>query len=264
MTDDLRTLRAQLRRNPASLAFLELAEALRRRGRLDEALDVARVGLDRHPDRDEARDLCARILADQGNVVQARIVWAALRDRNPRHIGALKGLAYIAFRAGDLDEALELLENALAVDPTDDSVVRALQTVRQAVEELEADTFERAADRIMSGLGGLEQGVLLVDARGRVLGGRIEGTERRNVTDVVAAHLAGAAQEADRTARLLGLGGWTWAVAEGEAGNTYLTPPTDDTLLLIVRDTTVPPGRLALLARDAGDAARAWLAEQQL
>jgi tetratricopeptide (TPR) repeat protein len=264
MTDELRALRSQLRRNPGSLVYLELAEALRRRGRLEEALELADLGLQHHPDLDDARDLYARILADQGNVSQARAMWTALRDRNPRHVGALKGLGYIAFRAGHLDEALELLEDALAINPSDASVVRALRTVRQAVEAAEADALDRTADRIFAGLRGAQEGVLLVDARGRALGGRLVGAQRRDVTEVVAALLAGAAREADRTARLLGLGSWTWVVGEGESGNTYITAPSDETLLLIVRDRTVPPGRLALLARDAGEAARRWLAEQEL
>ena len=37
MTDDIRTLTTRLAEEPTSLAFLELAEALRRRGQLEAA-----------------------------------------------------------------------------------------------------------------------------------------------------------------------------------------------------------------------------------
>ena len=49
MSDDIKTLTTRLADEPASLAFLELGEALRRRGQLDAAYKVARGGLTRYP-----------------------------------------------------------------------------------------------------------------------------------------------------------------------------------------------------------------------
>ena len=45
MTDDIRTLTTRLTEEPGSLAFLDLAEALRRRGQFEAAYKVARGGL---------------------------------------------------------------------------------------------------------------------------------------------------------------------------------------------------------------------------
>jgi hypothetical protein len=62
VSDDIKTLTARLADEPASLAFLELGEALRRRGQLDAAYKVARGGLSRYPALADAHDLLGRIL----------------------------------------------------------------------------------------------------------------------------------------------------------------------------------------------------------
>jgi hypothetical protein len=50
--------------------------------------------------------------------------------------------------------------------------------------------------------------------------------------------------------------------AEGPQGNVHLTPPTHDALLLVVRDRSVPMGRLAVIAQRAALIARRWLERQ--
>ena len=80
-----------------------------------------------------------------------------------------------------------------------------------------------------------------------------------DVTDAVAAYLAGVSQEAARTVKLLGLGAWSGLSAEGQHGNVHLAHPTPEALLLVVRDRGVPLGRLAILAQRATAMAQRWL-----
>lgn len=266
MASDIQAMTAELARDPSSLVFLELGEALRRVGQLDAATRVVVSGVEQHPELIEGRDLYARVLVDAGEYGRAVQVWGTVLELDPRHLGAHKGLGFLSYRSGDLNGALEHLELALAADPTNESVIRALRTVRDAAEELASHAVEEGPDEdaLSAGLEGAEQGMLLVDDRGRVLGGQLRDADGRDVSQAVAAYLAGAAQEADRTARMLNLGEWRWIVAEGPHGNVYVTPPTPETLLLILRDHSVPSGRLAMLAQRAGAVARAWLEEQQL
>jgi tetratricopeptide (TPR) repeat protein len=263
VADDIRALTAELARDPGSLAFLELGEALRGRGRLDAAAAVARTGVERHPERAEAHDLYARILSDAGNADAAREAWEAALARAPRHLGALKGLAYLAYRAGDPVSALELLETALSVDPADPSVLQALTTVRGAVERLEAEARVRSGADIFAGFEGADHGLLLVDGRGLVLGGALRDGRGRDVAEEVAAHVAGGAGEAQRAVRLLELGEWRGLVVEASEGHLHLSAPAPDAVLLVKRERALPAGRLVLAARRAATAARAWLEAQR-
>jgi tetratricopeptide (TPR) repeat protein len=270
MADDIKEMTAELARDPDSLVFIRLGEALRVRGQIDSASKVAISGLERHPGSVEAHDLYARILVDAGDLERARTVWEAALQIEGRHKGTHKGLGFLYYSRGELDLALDHLELALSADPSDQSVVQALRVVRAAAEsvpEVVSDVVPEegftAAD-MFAGLEGGSDGLLLVDERGRVLAGGVRDTAGAPVADAVAAYLAGISQEAERTSRILDLGDWEWLVAEAEGGNVHLTRPTDGTVLLLIRDASVPPGRLALLAAKANDVARTWLEAQQI
>jgi predicted regulator of Ras-like GTPase activity (Roadblock/LC7/MglB family) len=109
------------------------------------------------------------------------------------------------------------------------------------------------------GNGHLEQGIMLVDGNGLRLNGTVLGPSNEDVGDRVAAELAGVSKEAARTSRLLGLGTWQAIAVESPEGNVFLVPPTPDTLLLTVRDSSLPLARLGLLAERAAREAREWL-----
>ena len=143
MTDDIRGLTARLADEPGSLAFLELAEALRRRGQLDAAHKVARGGLTRYPGLADAHDLMARILSDQGDLAGAFDSWASALQLDPMRTSALKGVAFLYFRAGESAAAMEHLHRALEVDPDDVSIRQAIARLGPAYPEPVAGTAHR-------------------------------------------------------------------------------------------------------------------------
>ena len=262
MADEIRRLTAELARDPASLAFLRLGEALRLQGQLDAAARVALAGLEHHPDRADALDLYARIQADAGNPEGARETWERAVTIAPRHVGALKGLAYLAYRDRDYDAALDMLETALSEDPADQTVVLALQTVRAGAARQDAEIRLRTGADIFAGIEGADHALLLLDPRGLVLGGALRDTRGLVVSEQVAAYVAGAGQEAERAARLLDLGPWRSMEVEGADGHLHVSVPSPDAVLVVRRDKAVPAGRVTLLARRAAAAARAWLEAQ--
>jgi tetratricopeptide (TPR) repeat protein len=110
VSDDIRSLTKRLAEEPSSLACLELGEALRRRGQLEAAGKVVRGGLNRYPGLADAHDLLGRILGDQGDLAGAFDAWADALRLDPMRTGALKGIAFLYFRAGDVEAALEHLQ----------------------------------------------------------------------------------------------------------------------------------------------------------
>jgi len=234
---------------------------------------VAVTGLERHPHLADAHDLYARILADKHDYERAFDEWDMALRVAPTHVGALKGLAFLYFKIGDVEQAAAHLEAAQRAAPDDPGVAQALALARGGhaappappaplapVEESPAPAAQPLDEaRVFAGLEGAEEGLLLLDASGRVLGGALKNSHGQDVTDAVAAYLAGVSQEAARTTKLLGLGKWTGVAAEGRLGHVHLTAPTGDALLLVVRDRAVPMGRLAIIAQRAAGAARRWL-----
>lgn len=271
MADEVKALSAQLAQDPQSLVFLRLGELLRQRRQFDAAHRVAVNGLERHPHLADAHDLLARILADRHDYERAFDEWDMTLRLAPGHTGALKGLAFLYFKAGDLAQAEAHLLEAQRVAPDDGSIDQALEMVRglgpsagagAPAAEAPAPAPEQLPEaRVFAGLEGAEEGLLLLDGAGLVLGGALRH-DGKDVAEAVAAYLAGVSQEAARTARLLGLGEWKGVSAEGPAGHVHLTAPTGDALLLVVRDRGVPMGRLAVIANRAAQAARRWLERQ--
>jgi tetratricopeptide (TPR) repeat protein len=269
VSDDIRSLTTRLAEEPSSLAFLELGEALRRRGQLDAAYKVARGGLGRYPNLAEAHDLLARILGDQGDLAGAFDAWVEALRVDPMRTSALKGIAFLYFRAGNVADAREHLQRAAEIDPDDPSIPQALARMQsggpspdssppakpgqgnQAVTS-EPPPAEPSGDQ-------KEDGQLLVDGNGLRLSGSLLGPNNEDVGDRVAAELAGVSREAARTTRLLGLGAWQAIAVESPEGNLFLVPPTADTVLLTLRDPSLPMARLGLLAERGAREARAWL-----
>lgn len=288
MADDIRALSAQLAQDPQSLVFLRLGEALRRKGQLDAALRVAVNGLERHPHLADAHDLYARVLTDKHDYERAFDEWDMAVRIAPHHTGALKGLAFLYFKVGDIAQAEAHLEAARKIEPDDPTIDQAIAMVRGKIRAPEpspptAPTAPAATSpplaaassaapapsagaldeaRVFAGLDGANEGLLLIDGAGRVLGGALRDKSGTDVTDAVAAYLGGVSQEAARTAKLLGLGAWNGLSAEGQQGNVHLAHPTSDALLLVVRERGIPLGRLTILAQRATLMARRWLEKE--
>jgi len=293
VSDDIRSLTAELAAEPTSLVFLRLGEALRQSGRLEAAAKVAIQGLSRYPNLPEAHDLYARILVDHQDLEGAFDEWDMTLRLDPAHGGAHKGLAFLYYKAGEHEAALRHLQAAASDRPGDTQVEAAIAKVsyeREArnvpsasseslplaatdlppsapaaeppvpepplrFEMLDTPRAEAASgDELLE-----EDGLLLVDAAGlRLLGtlGRAGGV---GVADRVAAELAGVSREAARATRLLELGDWHSLAIETTGANFFLVPPTEGTLLLIMRDATMPMGRVAIGAMRAKEAAKRWL-----
>src|SRR6267143_1265184 len=73
---------------------------------------LALNGLERHPHLADAHDLYARVLTDKHDYARAFDEWDMALRIAPNHTGALKGLAFLYFKVGDVAQAEAHLELA--------------------------------------------------------------------------------------------------------------------------------------------------------
>jgi predicted regulator of Ras-like GTPase activity (Roadblock/LC7/MglB family)/predicted Zn-dependent protease len=295
MADEIRRLSDELARDPGSMAFLTLAEALRRRGQIDVALKVAVRGLERHPHNADAHDLLARIAVDQGDLQRAFDEWDMVLRFAPGHIGARKGMGFVCFQQGRTADAERYLSEAAAADPDDQSIATALANIRSGasakaaaqassapIAPAPAQADARAPEALSAPaplaeippmpkpsprtlfadlIGDAEQTVLLLDKDGFVLAGLYVDADGADVAEEIGAQLSGVSEEARRAMRHLGLGDWQSITFETEAATIAMAPAPRDALLLVAAARERPLGLVARLRESAVKRAAAWMEE---
>jgi tetratricopeptide (TPR) repeat protein len=129
----LETLRRRVQQDPASFAFAALAEEYRRAGRLDEAEEICRQGLERHPTYTAGRVTLGRTLAERGDVDGAAAEFEHVLRTAPENLLARRGLGDILRRRGDLGRALDELRVAASLAPQDAELGRMVEDLETLV-----------------------------------------------------------------------------------------------------------------------------------
>jgi hypothetical protein len=108
-------LRRRVQADPASIAFAQLAEEYRRAGNYDEAVKYCRTGLARHPGYLSARVTLGRALTELGVLDEAAREFELVLKSAPDNLAAIRGMAEIHQRKGDMHAALEYHTRALSL-----------------------------------------------------------------------------------------------------------------------------------------------------
>ena len=261
-TDEIRQWSEELARDPSSLVFLQLGEALRRQGQTDVALKIVMRGMERHPSNADAHDLMARIAVDRREFDRAVIEWEAVLRVAPEHLGAMKGLGYVSFQQGRLTDAERYLA-AAAERGAGDDVVAALETVRRssvegvALAEAPASNDPKwlFADLLVEE----QQTALLLDTTGYVLGGLYLDPDGVDLAQEIGAQLSGISDEVVRAMRHLDIGDWRSIVFETEAAVVALAPAPKDSLLVVATSRATPLGLMRRLLDRCVVRASTWL-----
>jgi Flp pilus assembly protein TadD len=122
-------LRRRVQKDPASIAFAQLAEELRRAGALQEAVDVSLSGLAIHPSYLSARVTLGRALLELDRLEQAQTELERVLNGAPENLAARRGLGEIFNRRGHADEALVHYRAALALAPNDPDLEESVATL---------------------------------------------------------------------------------------------------------------------------------------
>ncbi len=94
-------LRRRVQKDPTSIAFAQLAEEYRRVGGYEEAVDVCRAGLARHPAYLSARVTLARAQMELARYDEAQAELDVVLDLAPDNLAAIRALAEIHQRRGE-------------------------------------------------------------------------------------------------------------------------------------------------------------------
>ena len=132
MDDTARTgeLRRKLEKDPGSRLFAQLAEELRKEGKHDEAISVARKGLEKNPNYPSARLTLARALLDSGRTQEARPELEQIVKASPDNIMASRLLGDALEQLGEPALALAQFERTLRLSPGDKVVIEKIADLK--------------------------------------------------------------------------------------------------------------------------------------
>jgi tetratricopeptide (TPR) repeat protein len=133
----------RLQRDPASLAFAQLADLYRKAGRTREAIALCREGLGRYPQYTTARLILVKALIDEDQFGEAMSELRGILETSPGDIQSHRLAAEILRRQGRLDEAVRHLETASRLDPGDRESRALLGLLRASHPTAEAEGLGR-------------------------------------------------------------------------------------------------------------------------
>lgn len=152
-------LRRRVQADPSSIAFAQLGEELRRAGANEEAIEVCQTGLARHPGYLSARVTLGRALIELGHLDGAHVELSVVVATASDNLAAIRGLAEIHQRRGEITEALDYYRRALDLarhDPELEETVERMEKQMAPPPSAEPDVSVEALfdfDRLVEQLG---------------------------------------------------------------------------------------------------------------
>jgi tetratricopeptide (TPR) repeat protein len=128
----IRRQEERLARDPASLAFAQLADLYRKAGRTRDAIALCRDGLARYPHYTTARLILAKALAADEQLAAALVELNAILEMSPKDVQCHRLVSEVHRRLGHIDEAVTHLEAAAELDPGDRESRGLLSLMRAA------------------------------------------------------------------------------------------------------------------------------------
>lgn len=120
------------RRAPHSTIFAPLADACRKAGMIEEALDICRKGLESNPRYASGYVVQGKCLYDADRPAEAEGAFRKVLALDAKNLVALKFIGIILSERGDNGAARACFEHILALDPDDRDIRRRLEEVGDA------------------------------------------------------------------------------------------------------------------------------------
>ncbi len=127
-------------KDPNSKVFAPLAEAYRRMGLLDEAIELAEAGVAKHPHFSSGRVALGKVYAQKDRHLDAIVHLKAAVDISPENILAHQILAESYFKLGKLHDAMQSYKMVLFLNPNDEKIAELVQKLEKDVFFAESDS----------------------------------------------------------------------------------------------------------------------------
>ncbi|MDD4856547.1 MAG: tetratricopeptide repeat protein [Candidatus Krumholzibacteria bacterium] len=129
MNDDLQNLIERYRRAHDSRLFAPLADAYRKNGEVDKAIEVLEKGLERFPQYASAHVILGKCFYDKGATARAKSEFHRVLELDEENLVALKYMGDILVAEDKRSEAGEYYRRILAVDPKNEEVALSLKEI---------------------------------------------------------------------------------------------------------------------------------------
>jgi tetratricopeptide (TPR) repeat protein len=126
---ELDALFQRYREAPTSHVFAPLADACRKAGMLEEAIEICDRGVAENPGYTSGHVVRGKCYYDAGRPREAMASFEHVLGLDPNNLVALKYLGILAAEGGDADGARERFRHILALDPEDREIVDQLEAI---------------------------------------------------------------------------------------------------------------------------------------
>ena len=144
-SSEIEKLERRYAENPDGRYFAPLADAYRKAGQVDRALELVRAGIEKHADYLSAHIVLGRCLLDKTDDEGAGQAFQRVLTLDSENIIALKSLAEIEERKGDLVQARQWLQQLLHIDPMNADAEADLTRLGGAVTSAPTEPMEAIA-----------------------------------------------------------------------------------------------------------------------
>ena len=130
-------LTQRLASNPASRAFVPLADEYLRQNLLEDAILVLTRGTQHHPTYVAAHMMLGNAYQRAGRITEARRAFEEVLRIHPENVLAYKKLAILYRDAGQLGETVEICNKVLRMDPYDKQAKGLLAAAQEEISAVE-------------------------------------------------------------------------------------------------------------------------------
>lgn len=139
ITPEIERYLAIWERDPRSRVFAPLAEAYRKIGELDRAIEVCKRGLEIHPNYVSGRVALGRAYFDKGDLKEAKAQIEIVYEADPENLVAAKTLGEIFEAEGELEKALLCYRLAHYSTPSASELAEKIESVQNALRGAAAE-----------------------------------------------------------------------------------------------------------------------------